>query len=579
MTDQAKPGFPELRAARRKGIVLFFWAFVFSIFVNLLMLTGPLYMLQVYDRVLSSRSIETLVALSVLVIGLYALMAVLDYARGRVMARVGARFQSTLDGRLFEATLYRSSEPREHAASGAALRDLDAVQSLFVSPVLLALFDMPWTPVFIAAIFIFHPILGWIAVAGGLIIVVVALANQYLTGYRVRKSQAASQQAHAFADHARAGSEVVLTQGLAGNMRKRFMRLRNIALDQTVHSNDWTGSFTAFTKSFRLLLQSAMLGAGAYFVILGELTPGSMIAGSILLGRALAPVEQAMGNWPVLQRARSGWYALGRYLQTVPPRPRLIELPKPEAHLVAKAMTVVPPGQRKPTLRNITFELKPGQALGVIGRSGSGKSTLARALAGYWPLAAGEARLGGATLDQYNADQLGQHIGYLPQTVSLFQGTVAENIARMQNDPSSEAVVRAAKQANAHDMIMHLPKGYDTYLDGNENQLSGGQRQRIALARALYGDPVLLILDEPNSMLDAEGSEALNRTVNGFKASGRSVIVMTHRPAAIAECDLLMVLEKGMATAFGPRDEVMQKTLKNVEPVRSTLQSKSKVAF
>ncbi|WP_135502480.1 type I secretion system permease/ATPase [Roseovarius aestuariivivens] len=577
MTGPVQAGFPELYAARRRGMALIIWAFVFSIFVNLLMLTGPLYMLQVYDRVLASGSLETLTALSILVGALYLLMAVLDYARGRIMARVGARFQTALDGRLFEATLHRSANPREHAAATAALRDLDSVQSLFVSPVLLALFDMPWTPIFIAAIFIFHPMLGWLAVAGGVILVAVALANQRLTGDRVRRGQAASQRAQSFADQVRSGSEIALSQGMSGHMRRRYVRMRNAALEQNIAANDWSGTFTSFTKSFRLLLQSAMLGAGAFLVIRGQLTPGSMIAGSILLGRALAPIEQSMGNWPVFQRARSGWQSLGAFLRQVPQLPELTDLPVPEARLTAKGMTIIPPGQKKPTLRNVSFELRPGEALGVIGRSGSGKSTMARALSGYWPLAAGEVRLGGATLDQYSPEKLGQHVGYLPQAVSLFAGTVAENIARMELQPSSEMVVKAAKQANAHDMIMQLPEGYNTFLDGNENQLSGGQRQRIALARALYGDPVILILDEPNSMLDAEGSDALNRTVRSIKESGRAVMVMTHRPAAIAVCDLLMVVEKGVATAFGPRDEVMAEKLKNVEPLRQTM--KSRVSF
>lgn len=570
-------GFPELSAARRRGSFLLVWAFIFSIFVNLLMLTGPLYMLQVYDRVLASGSLETLAALTILVCALYALMAVLDYARGRVMARVGARFQSALDGRLFDATLQSSADPKEHAEATGAMRDLDSVQTLFVSPVLLALFDIPWTPIFIAAIFIFHPLLGWLAVGGGCVLVAVTLINQKLTKDQMKKGQASGQRAQSFADQARLGSEVALSQGMVENMRQRYVAMRTGSLQQSVAASDWSGTFNSFTKAFRLALQSLMLGAGAYLVLGDEMTPGSMIAGTILLGRALAPIEQSLGNWPVLQRARAGWISLGEFLSRVPPQPELTELPAPEARLAATSMTVIPPGQKVPTLRNVKFELRPGEALGVIGRSGSGKSTLARALCGYWPLATGEVRLGGATLDQYSPEKLGQHIGYLPQAVTLFSGTVAENIALLALQPDSDMVVKAAKQANAHEMIMELPDGYNTYLNGNENQLSGGQRQRIALARALYGDPVILILDEPNSMLDAEGSDALNRTVKSIKDSGRAVMLMTHRPAAIAECDLLMVMEKGVATAFGPRDEVMHQKLKNVEPLRQTLQSR--VAF
>jgi ATP-binding cassette subfamily C protein len=302
-----------------------------------------------------------------------------------------------------------------------------------------------------------------------------------------------------------------------------------------------------------------------------------MIASSIMLGRALAPIEQAMGQWPVLQRAKAGWESLGRYLATVPQAAPKTELPVPPALVTVSSLTVVPPGSKVPTLRNINFQLRPGQALGVIGRSGSGKSTLARALLGYWPPAAGEIRLGGATLDQYDPERLGQHIGYLPQAVTLFSGTVAENIARMAQNPDPAAVIAAAKSANAHDIITSLPNGYDTVLSGAENQLSGGQRQRVALARALYGNPVLLILDEPNSALDSEGSEALNLAVREFKAAGKGVIIMTHRPLAIAECDFLMVVENGLIAGYGPRDEMIEKTLKNAPNVHQAIRSREAI--
>lgn len=566
----------ELRAARRKGRTLLFWTFVFSAFVNLLMLTGPLYMLQVYDRVLSSRSVETLVGLSVLVAGLYALMAVLDYARGRLLARVSARFQSALDKRVFTATLHKSGNLREEAVSTAALRDLDGIQTLFASPVLLAIMDMPWTPLFIFAIFLFHPVLGWLAVTGGVVIVLLTVTNHLMTAHKVRLAQMANQESHRFADAARAGSEVVLTQGLQGAMTTRWVQRRTGALAKSIAANDWTGSFTSLTKAFRLFLQSAMLGAGAYFVLQGEMTAGAMIAGSILLGRALAPIEQAMGQWPILQRGRAGWKSLGQYLAASIPQRKRTALPTPAARLDVKGLTVVPPGAAAPMLRNINFRLEPGQALGVIGSSGSGKSTLARALLGYWPVAAGEVRLDGATLEQYEPDRLGQHIGYLPQSVTLFAGTVTENIARMAQQPDEGAVIAAAHKARAHDIITALPNGYDTVLVGTDNQLSGGQRQRVALARALYGDPVLLILDEPNSALDADGSDALNHAVRQLKADNKSVIIMTHRPMAIAECDLLMVIEKGIMAAFGPRDEVMKKTLKNFGPVNQTIQKRDR---
>ncbi len=567
-------GIEELRAARALGRGLLWAAFIFSIFVNMLALTGSLFMLQVYDRVLASRSVETLVALFLLISGLFLLMALLDYARGRVMARVGARFQSALDRRVFEATLRRSSNPAERAVPASALRDLDAVQQLFASPVLLALMDMPWAPFFMAALFLFHPMLGWTGLAGGAILIVLAIANQVLTAGRVRKAQGASQGAYFFAEQVRTGAEVVLTQGMRGAMSRRWVARRNEGLAESMIANDWTGSFSAFTKAFRMYLQSAMLAVGAYYVLRGETSAGAMIAASILLGRGLAPIEQALGQWPLVQRAQAGWRALSQYLAATPINAEVTRLPVPEARLVVRGVTVMAPGTRTPTIRNISLTLEPGQALGVIGLSGSGKSTLARALLGYWPLAAGEIRLGGATLDQYDPEDLGRHIGYLPQSVTLFAGTVAENIARMAERPDAAAVVAAAKRSNAHEMILRLPDGYDTRLEGNDSQLSGGQRQRIALARALYGDPVLLILDEPNSALDAEGSEALNLAVRQFKAARKSVIIMTHRPIAIAECDVLVVMEGGTITAAGPRDQVLGKVLSNAAPVRETLQGR-----
>jgi ATP-binding cassette subfamily C protein len=569
-----RAGLDELRAARRLGRRLLWAAFLFSVCVNLLMLAGPLFMLQVYDRVIPARSEETLVALFLLVSGLFLLMAVLDYARGRVLARVGARFQTALDGRVFEATLRRTANPAERGLPASSLRDIDAVQQFFASPVLLALMDMPWTPFFIAAIFIFHPLLGWAAVGGGLILVALTLGNQILTAQRGRRAQVAQQQALFFAEQVRTGAEVVLSQGMRGAMGARWRQKRIEALAESLTAADLTGSFSSVSRTFRLYLQSLMLALGAWLLLKGEVTSGAMVASSIMLGRALAPIEQALGQWPLVQRAQAGWKSLAAYLGATPQHPPLVSLPVPAARLAVRGLMVSAPGTRTPTLRNISFDLNPGQALGVIGPSGSGKSTLARALLGYWPLASGEIRLDGATLDQYDPDALGRHIGYLPQSVSLFSATVAENIARMSPQPDAAAIISAAKRANAHEMILRLPEGYGTRIDGTEAQLSGGQRQRIALARALYADPVLLILDEPNSALDADGSEALNRAVRELKAAGKSVIIMTHRPAAIAECDFLLVMEGGTIVTGGPRDEVLARSLRNAGMVQGALQQR-----
>lgn len=561
----------ELRKVRNQGTMFLALAFLFSIFVNLLMLTGPLFMLQVYDRVLGSRAVETLTALFLLVALLYGLMAMLDFARGRIVARFGARFQSTLDQRVFDATLRRALLPQARSAPATALRNLESIQNLCSSPILLAVMDIPWTPVFLAAIFLFHPLLGWLAVGGGALLIVIAILNQALTHRKVAAAQSASARANSFSEHARQAAEVVRSQGMQEDVTKRWLQQRSDALSQTIAASDWTGSFTSLTKSLRLFLQSAMLALGAWLVLQNEMTAGAMIAGSILLGRALAPVEQAVGQWGTIERARSAWSSLNQFLDSTPPETPRTKLPVPEARLTAKGLTVIPPGANGPTLRNASLQLEPGKALGVIGKSGSGKTTLAKALLGLWPPAVGEIRLGGATLDQYDPNDLGRHVGYLPQQVTLFNGTVAENIARMSQQPDPDAVVAAARKANAHELILSLEKGYDTFLEGNDSQLSGGQKQRIALARALYGDPVLLILDEPNSALDADGTEALNAAIRGLKAEGKAAIVMTHRPQAISECDDLVVIEKGQVVKSGSRDEVLGSMVQNANVIKRQL--------
>ena len=535
------------------------------------MLTGPLFMLQVYDRVLGSGSEETLVALSILVAGLYGLMGFLDYARGRVLARFGARFQSALDDRVFDAVLQRALLPKERGAPASGLRDLEMVQGLFTSPVMLALFDVPWTPIFIAAIFIFHPMLGWLAVFGGAALIVITLLNAFLTRRKTLEAQNASGQANAFAEQARRSVEVVRSQGMGSAVSARWHVMRDKALDETIRSSDWTGVFSAMTKSFRLFLQSAMLAVGAYLVLQGEMTAGAMIAGSILLGRALAPIEQSIGQWPTVQRARAAWAALAELLQTTPPAPQTHALPPPAANVMFQSVSVMPQGAKAPILSSVSFYLGDGEVLGVIGKSGSGKSTLAKSILGLTRVVAGEVRFGGATLDQYGSDAMGAYIGYLPQNVVLFSGTIAENISRMTTTPDDSKIVEAAKRANAHEMILSLPDGYKTMILSEDSQLSGGQKQRIALARALYGDPVLLVLDEPNSALDNDGSIALNLAVREFKATNRSVVILTHRPSAISECDRLLVIEDGRIKADGPRDEVLKSMVSNVRGIKRTI--------
>ena len=538
--------------------------FLFSLFTNALMLTGPLYMLQVYDRVLGSRSEETLLALSLLVAFLFLMMGLLDYARGRVASRIGARFQDGLDERVFRATLARAGRTGQPQTG---LSDLEAIQRLLSSPVFLAIFDLPWTPLFLLAVFVFHPWLGWLALGGGAVLILITLINQSRSAEPLRDATRAAMLADRAASRLQSEAELVQSLGMQTRALDRWRALRSAALGDGIAAADRVGGYTTLTKTLRLFLQSAMLGLGAYLVLQGELTAGAMIAGSILMGRALAPIELAIGQWQVVARARDGWQRLQALLSEERPEPARLPLPRPRALLEVNQLSVVPPGATQATLRGVSFRVQPGQAVGVIGPSGAGKSTLAKALTGVWRPAGGQIRLDAATLDQYDPDTLGQLIGYLPQTVTLFDGTLAQNIARLEPSPDPDMVVNAARRAAADDLIRRQPQGYDTQMSAEGGRLSGGQIQRVGLARALYGDPVLLVLDEPNSNLDNEGTEALNRAIRDMKVAGNAVLIMAHRPAAIRECEMLLVLDGGGARLFGPRDEVLARVLQNADQV------------
>ena len=560
-------GASELADIRRANMRLLVMVFVFSAVVNALMLTGPIYMLQVYDRVLGSRSEETLLALSVLVTFLFLMMGIMDHIRGRVMARVGARFQASLDGRVFQAHLARAAATPGGTGSRNPLRDVEAVQRLLSSPVFLALFDVPWTPLFIFAIFLFHPWLGILAVVGGAVLIAIAVVNQMMTQGPMAEANSAAARAEMTAQQLASEAELVQSLGMRGSAFQRWMQARGNSLAQSIAFSDRSGFFTVTTKTLRLFLQSAMLGLGAYLVLQNEMTAGAMIAGSILMGRALAPIEMVIGQWQMVYQARKGRAAVEEILQQVAPEQPRTPLPRPRALLVAENLTVVPPGAQQASLRAVSFALKPGQAMGVIGPSGAGKTTLAKAVTGVWPPVGGKIRLDGATLDQYDPDILGGYIGYLPQQVTLFDGTIAENIARLAVNPDPEKIVEAAKKAAAHEMILQQPQGYDTPVASVGGRLSGGQVQRIGLARAMYGDPVILVLDEPNSNLDNEGTMALNKAIAGMKAEGKSIIIIAHRPAAIQECEVLLMIDGGLRTAFGPREEVLRAMVRNHEEI------------
>ena len=558
----ANAGRDELLAIRRRSRGLFWAVALLSAFVNMLMLTGPLYMMQVYDRVLGSRSEATLLALTLLVVFLYGMMGLLDAVRGRIMRRVAARFQAGLDRRVFDAMIRRSAVSGDPEAQ-TGLSDLESIQKLIASPVVMAGFDLPWTPIFLAGIALFHPWLGILAICGGGVLIAIAVINQILSTAPGKAAMVSGHQAMVQSEEIRTEAEMIQAMGMRQAAFQRWRVARDKALADSVSASDVTGTFGTLTKTLRLFLQSAMLGLGAYLTLQGEVSPGAMIAGSILLGRALSPIEVGLGQWPLVQRARKGWQNLEELLGKTPPEAARTALPEPRALLEVEAIAATAPGESRPLLRNVTFRVEPGEAIGVIGPSGSGKSTLARVLTGAWRTAAGTVRLDGAALSQYDPAVLGDHIGYLPQRVQLFDGTIAQNIARLAETPDAAAVVEAAKSAAAHDMIVKLPDGYDTRVRAGGGRLSGGQMQRIGLARALFGKPAIVILDEPNSNLDNDGSVALNNAIKRLKAQGKSVLIMAHRPAAIQECDKLLVIDQGTMTAFGPKDEILRKMVTN----------------
>ena len=516
MNHGTESGDREIRAALAESWRLFASVGFFSIFVNILMLTGPLFMLQVYDRVLTSRSGATLLTLVIITAFLFLMMGVLDYARGRVMARAGARLQARLDDRVLRATLTRALSPAARAEPATGLGDLDAMQRFAAGNGPFAFFDAPWTPVFLCALFLFHWMLGVFALCSGLLLLLVALLNQTSTRKLRQDANIASAYSMHFVEQMRANSETVQGLGMQDAVIARSGKLRGNLLDQSLAAADRGGLFSVITRTLRLFLQSMMLGLGAWLAIQGQVTFGIIIAASILLGRALAPIDQAVGQWPLLQRALEARRSLARLLHETPPALPRTTLPAPRAIVEVQNLVVVAPGAKIPAVRGASFKIEPGKAVGIAGPSASGKSTLARALAGVWPTVAGSVRLDGAELEQYSDDR-SRYIGYLPQEIVLFDGTVAQNIARMMADANDEDIVIAAKQAGAHEMILKLPGGYDFQVSAGGAALSGGQRQRIALARA----------------------------VEHHKARGGAAVIVAHRHGAFAQCDIVYVMQNG----------------------------------
>ena len=533
---------------------------VLSGLINLLYLSGSIFMMEVYDRVLPSRSIPTLVGLCVIIVVLYLFQGLFDMVRGRILARVGAALDEDLSQTVFQSQLAAPIQGKAEGDGQQPMRDLDQIRAFLAGGGPSALFDLPWMPLYLFMCFAFHPWLG----AAALALVAITLLTEVFTREAAKAAVGAALVRNGLSEGARRNAEVVHAMGMAQRIGTRWSQANASYLAYQQKTSDVSGGFGALSKVLRMLLQSAVLAIGAYLVIDGQATGGIMIASSILTSRALAPVELAIANWKGFVSARQGWRRLKTLLDAQARAGDPLKLPAPRSVLsVENAGTGAPGGQRF-AIQDVAFQLNAGSGLGIIGPSASGKSSLARMIVGVWPTWRGKVRLDGAALEQWLPEDLGRHIGYLPQDVELFAGTVAQNIARFDPDPKPEAIIEAAKFANVHDMILQLPDGYETQVGEAGAALSGGQRQRIALARALYGNPFLVVLDEPNSNLDNEGEQALTAAIMSIRARGGVVIVIAHRPSALAGVDMVLVMGEGHVQTFGPKEEVLSKVLRPV---------------
>lgn len=561
MSKASTPGKPP--EAELKAL---FWKFkstwrtvaVFTAVVNILMLAPAIYMLQVYDRVLSSRNVTTLVMITLILVGLYLLLALIEWTRGRIVVRVGEQADAVMKDRVFDAAFERSLLGSGGSA-GQSITDFITLRQFTTGPGLFAFMDAPWFPVYLAVIFAFDWRMGVLSSIGAVILVVLAWVNERTSKKPLSEANQSANRASLLMTNQFRNAEVIEAMGMLGPLRNRWGRLHDQTMGLQTQASDVAGLIGSSTKGLRLLIQSGVLGYGAYLVLLGDLTPGMMIAASILVGRALAPVDMLINVWKQFANARSAYERLDSLLKAHAVRPERLSLPAPKGVLTVQGAMTAPPGTKVLSVRGVTFELQPGHVLGLIGPSGSGKSSLARLLIGVWSCAQGQVRLDGADIYQWSKADLGAHIGYLPQDIELFAGTIAENIARFSQGDNDAAVVEAARIAGVHELILSQPNGYDTQLGDQGNGLSGGQKQRVGLARALFGYPKLVVLDEPNSNLDDAGQAALANALRGMQARGSTIVVITHSTAILSVTTHLALMNQGQLSLFGPTAEVMQK--------------------
>lgn len=528
----------------------------------MLALTGSFYMLQVYDRVLMSRSVPTLIALSLLAVTLFVFQGALEIVRGQLLVRLGSRFDRQLMEVAHKAIVWLPLQGRSTTESMQPVRDVDAVRQFLSGQGPIAILDMPWMPIYIAFIYILHPVLGMVTAVAGVLLIGLTFVNEYMSRAPSKSLSSTASQKLSAAETCVRNAEVLKAMGFGHRALQKFRTASAEHLSAQEATSDISGGLSIVSKMFRMVLQSAVLGLGAYLTIQGELSGGAILACSVAVSRALAPIETAIANWKGFDAMRQAMTRLQAITEKLPPTGEPIELPAPKKALAVENISVAAPGSPRLLLNGLSFEVRAGQALAVIGPSAAGKSSLARALVGVWGASRGAIRLDGATLDRWSENDIGRHVGYMPQDVELFEGTVAENISRFDPSPKSEVIVAAAQAAGVHELILRLPEGYETKIGERGSMLSAGQRQRIALARALYGNPFLVVLDEPNSNLDAEGEEALAKAIEGVRARGGVAVVIAHRPGVVAAVDLVAILGAGQLTAFGPKDEVLRKALR-----------------
>lgn len=551
----------ELKAALSSCRGAFVWTAVFSFIINILMLTGAVFMLEIYDRVLPSRSVATLIGLCVIAGILFAALGLLDLIRGRLLVRASGAIDEALAPRIFDVVVRLPIRAGSHGDGLQPLRDLDAIRSFLSSMGPTALFDLPWLPFYLLIVYAFHPVLGLTALIGAVVLIALTLLTEALSRKPTRETTTHAMNRLAIAEACRRNAEVLAGMGFASRLGNLWQISNDRALTSQRQASDIAGGLGAIARVLRMILQSAVLAVGAYLVIIQQASAGIIIAGSILAARALAPVDIAIANWRGFIAARQSWRRLGQLLVKLPRQAAPMKLAPPSMTFHVDSVIVAPPGEQKVVVRDVSFALKRGQGLGIIGPSGSGKSSLARVLVGAWLPVAGRVRLDGSALDQWAPEDLGKYIGYLPQGVELFAGSVLQNITRFDPEAAPDAVIKAAKSADVDDLIRSLPgdKGYDTQIGEGGATLSAGQRQRVALARALYGDPFLVVLDEPDASLDQNGEQALQQAIRRVRERGGIVVVISHRQAVLSAVDHLLVLDQGRPVIGGPKELVQQR--------------------